>query len=439
MALAAGTIEDALRALGALRERADGPARIAVERDIAQVLVERTSRHTEALASLRAILADAPGDPPALALCSRLLGHAETRDEASAVLERACDATDDVDARDRILTDLLATENDEGQRETRRGWFERLSDLQRDHGREDAALATALRAAREMPEEGGLWDRAETLARLTADPRGVAAVYEEVLAGPKGRERAVALGERAVQFYEEWFEDSAQVVRILDRVLDVDPAAGWAFDRLKLLLDAAERWDDLFASYDRALASATGDALATLLEDAAQTAKDFADRPDRAIGYLERLRVLRPADGKLANALERLYERQGKHRELVDLLTARLPALDGEEGRRARLRVASLWLDDLGDPGPALDVLEPLLERDNGSAIRVTPEIALLLERVLAAAPATGKPASHTAPPPPSDPGRRSKRPRGSEPVPAAHRSVRQQRAAGFGLRSCTT
>ena len=56
-----------------------------------------------------------------------------------------------------------------------------------------------------------------------------------------------------MQFYEEWFEDSSRAVRILERVLELDPTADWAFDSLKLLLDAAERWDDLFTLYDRAI------------------------------------------------------------------------------------------------------------------------------------------------------------------------------------------
>ena len=128
------------------------------------------------------------------------------------------------------------------------------------------------------------------------------------------------------------------------------------------MLDSGERWDDLFALYDRALDHASASKRATLLEEAAQTAKDFADRPDRAIQYLEQLHELRPADAKLASALERLYERQGRHRELVALLSARLPVFKGDEARRARTRIAALWLEQLGDPGQALDVIEPLLE-----------------------------------------------------------------------------
>jgi tetratricopeptide (TPR) repeat protein len=266
------------------------------------------------------------------------------------MLEQACDAADDVGARAQILTRLLETPAEADDAPGRRGWFERLSDLERERGDLPAAMATALRAAGEMPDVAALWDRAEGLARALSRPEEMAALYEEVLARALTRDQTLRIGERAVQFYEEWFEDPARVVRVLERVLQLDPTADWAFDRLKLLLDAAERWDDLFALYDRALESADDPQRARLLEDAAQTAKDFADRPDRAIDYLERLNKQRPDDPKLVGALERLYERQGRHRELVALLSGRLPSLKGDDARRTRARIAGLWLDEMRDP-----------------------------------------------------------------------------------------
>ena len=429
LALATGDTEGALSALRARRDRAEGPSRIAIDLEIAEVLLARTTRWSEALAALRAVLAEAPSDPAARAFATQLLAHRATRAETIVVLEQACEAADDADGRADILTRLLDAPADAEDADGRRGWFERLSDLQRDGGRVEAALATAARAARELPQVDALWERAEGLARSLARPDDVAALYEEVLARALPREQAVSLGERAVQFYEEWFDDSARVVRILERVLELDPTADWAFDRLKLVLDAAERWDDLFALYDRALESATGKKRSTLLEDAAQTAKDFADRPDRAIRYFEQLQELKPGDTKLAGSLERLYERQGKHRELVSLLSSRLPALRPEEARRTRARVAALLLDELGEATTALDTIEPLLEPTNGTASVVGSDIWALLERVLAAAPPAPE-ARRSSMPPRGEPPTRTKRPRKSEAPDGSRAPVRQRAAA---------
>ena len=434
LALATGDTDQALSALRSRRDRAEGPTRIAIELEIAHVLVSRTTRWQEALQALRAVLADVPNDPTAGGLAGQLLGHAETRAETIRMLEDACEATDDGTARADILARLLdapaGTDDGRTLRDQRCAWFERLSDLQREQTGLETAMATAVRAAREMPDVVGLWDRAEGLARALSHPEEMAALYEEVLARALTRDDARAIGERAVQFYEEWFEDSGRVVRILDRVLEIDPTADWAFDRLKLLLDAAERWDDLFALYDRALASATDSAQAVLLEDAAQTAKDFANRPDRAIDYLEQLNKLKPGDAKLTSALERLYERQGRHRELVALLGGRLPSLEPDEARRTRARIAVLWLDGLGDPPAAFEAIEPVLEHPDESANEDAQDVWALLERILAGAPATPDVRRSTAPPSRASERPRSKRARKSEPPSSSPVSVRQRVAA---------
>lgn len=430
LALSTGDTDEALGALRARRDRAEGAGRVGIELEIAQVLLSRTTRWRDALAALRAVLAESPGDAAARGLAAQLLAHRATRADTIAMLEQACDATEEVAVRTQILTRLLEAPADADDSAVRRGWFERLTDLQREQGDLEAALATAVRAAREMPEVAALWDRAEELARSLRRPDEVAALYEEVLARALGRDQALAIGERAVQFHEEWFEDSTRAVRILERVLELDPTADWAFDRLKLLLDSAERWDDLFALYDRALEQATGRKRASLLEDAAQTAKDFADRPDRAIDYLEQLDHLKPGDPKIVSALERLYERQGRHRELVALLGARLPSFKRDEARRTRARIAALQLDELGDPDQALQAIEPMLQRRDADANGSEEEVWALLERILAAAPPAPDPRRTTVPPPASEGAPRARRQRKSEPPGSAKGSVRQRAAA---------
>ena len=430
LALATGDTDEALEALRGRRDRAEGPARAALELEMARILLERTTRWQEALDALRAVLQHSPDDPVARTLATQLVAHRATRAGAVAMLEQACAASVDPRVREQILARLLDAPADADDADARKGWFERLADLQRAEGEVTAALVTATRAAREMPDAPELWDRAEDLARALSRPDEVATLYEEVLARSLGREATLAIGERAVQFYEEWFEDRTRVARILERVLELDANADWAFDRLKLLLDSTERWDDLFALYDRALERAEGRRKIALLEEAVQTAKDFADRPDRAIGYLERLRDLRPADPKLACAVARLYERQGRHRELVTLLSARLASWKGDEERRGRVRVALLWLDDLGDPGRALDVLEPLLTAGEAGAGDAGADVWALLERVLAAAPVNVDPPRSTKPPGSSSGGRAAARAKRSEPPTAVKRSVRSRATA---------
>ncbi len=333
---------------------------------------------------LGAMFAAAPDDAEACAVAAALLASEGARAEATSMLSRACDATKDTALREAVLTDLV--EAGAGAPAERCAWFERLCDLRSAHGAAGAALGTALRGAREMPDAVVLWDRAAELARQTSRSEDVGAAYEEVLSRDLPADLVLALGERAVSFCDERFEDSSRKVRILERVLQKDPAADWALDRLQAALDAAERWEDLFALFDRRLASARGDARAALLKEAAQTAKDFADQPDRAIRYFEQLREMKPLDAGLSSALERLYERRGRHRELVALWAERLRDRPFAEVRRLRLRMAAVSLDALGDAPGSLQALEPLLESDATAPEKA--EAAALLERILPASDA---------------------------------------------------
>ena len=424
LSLATGDTSAAIRALMARRDRSDGVARNALDIEIATILVERTDRRDEALASIAAVLQSAPQDDAALAIAGRLLTVPATHARAVALLERACEGTDDPELHSRVLRQLLdADVNPPAARELRTTWYRRLLELHRNQGNLDLALHTALAGAGELPSEESLWDDAESLAREIGRPAEVAELYHHALAQPLARDAVLALGQRAVAFHEEWFEDAAGVVRILDRVLEIDPLASWAFDRLKLLFDATERWSELFLLFDRALASAGPGRRVELLEDAAQIAKDFANDSDRAIGYLEQLLAVRPGDVRLVGSLERMYERNGSHRELIVLLRNQLASLSPTESQRARARIALLWLDEIGDSGSALSTVEEILAQgDRGSV-----DVFALLEKVLAKAPAHAEVRPSLAPKSSTPAGRK----RRDSVAPKSKRpSVRQRAAA---------
>jgi tetratricopeptide (TPR) repeat protein len=390
LSLNKGDAEGAVIALAAQRDRSEGPARRAVELEIASTLLHRLARPAEALVAVSRVLEDAPDDPTALTLATALIADASTRDAMAKVLETTERETRDPAIRAGILRTLLdATGDGAATPEVRGRWFGALYELQRAEGRADLAFETALAATHEQPELAEFWGHVEQLARDLDRPREVADAYTRALAGSLAPEIATTLGERAVAFQEEWFEDISGVVRILERVLVIDPHADWAFDRLKLVFDSGERWTELFALYDRTILAADDARKATLYEDAAQIAKDFANDSDRAVGYLEKLLVLRPADAHLVASLERLYERKGAYRELVALLSRQLESQKPADAQRTRARVAQLWLDELADPTAALLVADEMRRNAPPSAEAGPNEVDpfTLIERVMTGAP----------------------------------------------------
>lgn len=425
LSLSQGDLAGALTALTTRHATSEGEVRQALAVQIATLLVGCAGREREALPYLASVLDASPDDSQALELAAVLLSDVDIKTEAAALLDTCLDAVCDPVSRAAILRRLLG--HGEPGIDFRLGHYERLLDIYADLDNTADAFDVVVRAARELPHHAALWDRAETLARKLSSPDSVAALYEEVLRRPLDGVVANDLGQRAVAFFEEWLEDSVRVVGILERLLEIDPLDNWAFDRLKLIFDAQERWDDLFALYDRTAARAEAPRRLELLEEAAQIAKDFANHSKRAIGYLEQLLALKPGTTRIEAALERLYERHGFHRELIGLLGERLPQLTYDEAQRERARMANLWLDELSDASSALIVIEDILahqnenenanERENGRQTadvnvrasslalpseRMLPcslppplmpalDVTALLERVLAKAPHTAE------------------------------------------------
>ena len=244
---------------------------------------------------------------------------------------------------------------------------------------EDRRLEAALKKAQESPGDDALWNEAEALAADLQRTDDVAAAYAKVLKGKPARALAGKLAQRAVRLHEEWLgAEPDALVEILERALTVDPGLDWAFERLTLVLSVGQRWEELLKHYDAAIAAVPdGARRRSLLLEAAGVAKDFLGHIDRAIGYLEQLFKAKPGDAQVASSLERLLERQGSWDGLARVWEARLGLIAGAEARELRERLATLYLDKLGDADRALAEARRLI--DGGDDAVPTA----LLERIL--------------------------------------------------------
>jgi thioredoxin-like negative regulator of GroEL len=265
------------------------------------------------------------------------------------------------------------------------------------------ALRQAIAKVRATPEDDARWDELDDAARDADRPDEVSLVYREVLAEKHDPELLLRIGQRAVAFHEEWYEDSAHAIQILKRLSTLEPGGDWAFERLTLLLTMAERWDDLLAEYDRKLRSTPDpERRLPLLDEAARIAKDFAGQGERASDYLKERLLSKPDDDQLASALERRLERQHRHQDLIEIWGARLGTLSSDEALATRVQIADRQLNELGDASAALNVaeeigalpggeeeasriLEQIAARENAAVQARRRALALLRERYAAA------------------------------------------------------
>lgn len=241
-------------------------------------------------------------------------------------------------------------------------------------------LKEAAAAVKHSPHAVSAWEEVEAIASELERPDDIVNLYREALSGEAQPQVAEMIGERAGEFCYEWFGDDPSVLEgILVRVSELAPASDSALARLSVIYTNAERWDDAFALYDRAI-DATRDRTRRirLLREAAQLAKDVANKPDKAIGYYQQLLPLTPDDAQISQSLERLLERHERWAELIQLWESRLDNQSKKDRERSRLRIAQVWLDNLADPQRALAAAKPLLAEAEDDR-----ESTQLLERVI--------------------------------------------------------
>lgn len=214
-------------------------------------------------------------------------------------------------------------------------------------------------------------------------PDDIVTLYGDVLGAQVQPEVAEMIGDRASAFCDEWFGDEPAIIeKLLHRVLELAPGSESALQRLSVIYTTAERWSDLLGLYDRAL-TVTRDKSQRLrvLREAAQLAKDVANQPEKAIGYLQQLMPMVPDDVQVSQSLERLLERHERWPDLIALWEGRLEREGKRDRERSRGRIAACWLDNMRDPGRALAAIKPLLAEAEDDR-----ESCSLLERVIEAA-----------------------------------------------------
>jgi tetratricopeptide (TPR) repeat protein len=221
-------------------------------------------------------------------------------------------------------------------------------------GDPEAAIDVLARAAELAPDRAEIWENLTRLRLAEGDgPGGLLAAGE---LRRLGRELDAGL---------------------LGLLLEQEPTARWALDRVKLTLSAEQRWPELFALYERAIdATPDENARAELLDEAAIAARDVAQDRGRALAYWERHAALVPGEPRVDLALDRLYEQSGDRTGLIAHARRRLGQASPEARPALLRRIATLSLEE-GMLADALDAAELLSPDDAAEAER-------LLEQVLA-------------------------------------------------------
>jgi len=371
--LAQGNAAGAVEIIEQHRQKLSGDERAEREVELAEHYQNRLSRPEDALKNAVFALESPAVRARAMAVLERLLDVPEVRARVADVLATQYAASGEARREAHALNVLLTETQDPAQRLP---LYLRLADAQQhklvSYG---SALDVVLEAVRKYPSELSLWDRADELAQLAGRPTDLGEAFREVLRGTLPEALEVELSERAARLHEDRLGDPIGATPYLERVLTLSPSNEAAFQRLKDILTAAERWSELEALYDRA-SSATDDLArrAEMLVEVALICEEIIEDPEKATRYYERILEVDPLHDVSVRALDRLYVRQGKDQKLATLLEKRLETAAGDEAFELKLRLAKLSLD-LHQPEKSMLLVEDVLgERINDFQARELTE-----------------------------------------------------------------
>lgn len=352
--LGQGDAEGAVQVIEQHRDRAAEGLRETLDAQLAELYASRVNDPGRALdAAVRALGTGGESAQRAVAVLEGLLTQPSTRARAAAILGEHYGSAGDARRQANALSALLDETQDRGERldlsrRLARVYEERL-------GAYGTALDVMLRAVRQFPEELELWDHAEELAIRAGRPTDLAEAYREALHVEFSPAVQIELCERAARLHEDRLGDPIGATPYLEKVLTLEPSSERAFQRLKDILTAAERWSELQGLYDRAV-QATQDASrrTDLLIEVALICEEITEEPQKATRYYERILDIDPLHETSLRALDRLYVRQERHADLAELLERRLTSAAGDELLELKLRLARVQLERLHHPELAI-------------------------------------------------------------------------------------
>ncbi len=352
--------------------------RVARRAELATLLGGPLARPADALERWAEVLTIEPEHPAALAAVSQAFDDAELAPRAAAILEPLYEAT----GKDRELAAMLATAagREAVPRERTRLWMrvgrireQRLGDA----AGAFTAVVAALRASVAEPELPEVIAEVDRLAGDLSREADLVAIYREVaddvLDGAVQRRLYLDIADLAQAAQGDLELARTYYQRVLDAQAD-DARAMGALERIyKQRLaegrtaDAAPLYDILSRKADLAVAD-VGERTAALAEMAALAAGPLA-RPDDAIAAWEQVLEAHPGHPEAVPALDAMYRRERRWRDLVDLYERRLGFVETlDEAIALRVKLGGLHEHELGDVTTAIESYAAALGGDPGHA-----------------------------------------------------------------------
>jgi tetratricopeptide (TPR) repeat protein len=358
----------------AQREAVDGPEKLALMSEMAQLAAERLNRGDEAAKLYREILSADPGNMQVLDALERHAERAKDWPILADALERRVAAVADPTARLAVLQKLgtVYAEHLGDHQGAVRAW-RRVLEIQPGHQR-------ALRVLRDSYLLAGDYSGLEELYASQSDWEGLAEVLSNTADRAKDSGTKIDLSYRAAAVYQGKLNQPERSFRSYERVLSTDPTDSRAAAALIPLYEADEKWARLPALYELLIERDSDEDKLVHLQKLAQIAGEkLADR-SAAAAYARRAYQLAPDDASTLAAFEEAVRAAGAWPLFAEALEERAKKVKKKKRRLLELKLAEIYTRELSRIDDAIVLYKNLLEADANDDV-AGPALETILRR----------------------------------------------------------
>lgn len=327
---------------------------------LARLYLDQLLVPERALGHVEEILKSRSDDADARELAERMLEIGSLKRRVALLLEGVYEARDEVKNLVRMLEIHLeyVEESDVAQRAA---ILRRIAELRDERLSDDEGAFEALGLLVPLlPEDEGLRERYSEVGRRLDKHRDVVDVLTRAADAAQPKLVRAEILMSVATLAEDALGDAAKAAEIYRKVLEIDPddtAIGAPATRaLARIQSASGDFAQLAETLEaQAKLEESIDARKELYARLGELYETTLDRPEKAIAAWQARLADDDGDLPSLSALERLYERAGKHRELVDVLRRREAAEDDADARRrVMVKAAQTLADRLEEPQEAI-------------------------------------------------------------------------------------
>ena len=335
----------------------------------ALVLWRRSDQPSLAEPYYRRVRRTEPAHPEVLGFYRELFADDAKTTQLIQVLVQARRASKDPQVR-FALAEEVATLAEE-----RLGSGDRAIEMWRSVIREDGHDVWASEALSRLYRAGEKWT---ALVDLQKDE------LERLGTGEDSKDDRIAILLEIASLYRDKLRLDTMALATLQRILEVDPTHEESLDALAETYAQAGRHADLLGVYDKRIAAAAEaedtERECELLRKMATIWVEQLGNPQRALEPLGRVLTLAPKDRQARALLARIHEERRDFRALIALRREELIDLEGEEALAARIDLARLAEDRLGDRREAIEAWNDVLTQHGDDDLALAA-LARLYER----------------------------------------------------------